>query len=72
MSRLNTELAHMVRMLTASEHSRRGWKAHLWDKAQKLAETDPEFSELPRLLTEEMQKPASSPSPSKPPEPDTR
>lgn len=63
MTRLQTELSHMVRLLTASEHSRRGWKAHLWDKAQKLAETDPEYAELPRLLTEAMQEHATKESP---------
>lgn len=49
MSRLETELAHMLRLLSTPT-SFRLWKAHLWDKAKRLAESDPEYSELPQLL----------------------
>lgn len=49
MKRLQLELAHMQRLLSTPT-SFRLWKNYLWDKAKRLAESDPEFSELPRLL----------------------
>ena len=58
MTRLEIELTHMLRLL-ATPTSYRLWKAHLWDKAKRLAESDAEYAELPRLLTEAMKnKPA--------------
>lgn len=53
MSRLQIELAHMQRLLSTPT-SFQSWKAYLWDKAKRLAESDAEFSELPRLLAEAM------------------
>lgn len=51
MTRLDTELTHMLRLLTPTSFLL--WKAYLWDKAKRLAESDPaEFKELPQLLTE--------------------
>ena len=49
MTRLETELAHLLRPLSTPT-SFRLWKAYLWDKAKRLAESDAEFRELPLLL----------------------
>jgi hypothetical protein len=66
MSRLELEMQHMLRLLSTPT-SFRLWKAYLWDKAKRLAESDPaEFSGLPQALTDEMKKAESNPSPSKP------
>lgn len=37
----------------------RGWKPYLWDKALRLAKEEPAiYGELPRLLTEAMERKA--------------
>ena len=73
MTRLETELAWMVTLLSASPTSFRGWGLYLPDKAQRLARWDPqEYEDLPRLLTAEMRKIESSLLQSRPPEPATR
>lgn len=52
MTRLHSELTHMVSLLTPTSY--RLWREYLWDKAKRLAESDAEYAELPRLLTEAM------------------
>lgn len=58
MTRLETELAWMLRLLAPPFTA--AWKAYVWDKAKRLAESDPEFAELPRLLTDAMKSAAST------------
>lgn len=71
-TRLETELAHMRRLL-ASPTSFRGWQLYLPDKAQRLARWDPqEYADLPQLLTAEMKRLELSHSQPKQPERDTR
>jgi hypothetical protein len=70
MTRSEMELAHLLRLMD-SPTSSQAWRAYVWDKAKRLAESDPEFSGLPQALTDEMKRRESNPSPSKPLKPVT-
>ena len=48
---LEIELSHLLSLMTPH---REAWRNYVWDKAQKLAESDPEMADLPARLTEAM------------------
>lgn len=71
MNSLETEMAHMLRLMD-SQTSFLGWRDYLEWKAAALAKKRPqEYADLPRLLTAEMKRLESSLSPPKQQEPDT-
>lgn len=73
MTRLQTELAHMLKYLSECPISFRAWKGHFENKAKRLATWDPdEYSQLPMLLAAEVKRLESSLLPSKPHAPATR
>ena len=52
MDRLETEITHMLRMLGPPFFN--GWKDEIWNKAERLEATDPDFAGLAERIKAEV------------------